>query len=75
MFGLNDFVQRRVKLWAGCEGAFEVEPTDKKSNFAASNRPPTLDNSYITSLGICPKNLVNTDKNKGHLDELSLHLF
>ena len=35
MFGLNDFVQRRVRLWWGCiKGSFEVPPppTDKKSN-------------------------------------------
>ena len=62
MFGLNDFVQRRVKLWAGCEGAFEVEPADKKSNFVASIRPATLE--IHTSLPCESALLVKTDKNR-----------
>ena len=62
MFGLNDFVQRRVKLWAGCEGAFEVEPADKKSNFVASIRPATLE--IHTSLPCESALLVKTDKDQ-----------
>ena len=38
MFGFNDFVQRRVRLWRDLlRGTFEVAPTlSKKEDFAAS---------------------------------------
>ena len=37
MFGFNNFVQRRVRLWRDLIGPFEVAPTlSKKENFAVS---------------------------------------